>query len=106
MANRYACTMPPASARKATRPWPRNSWIEKAPPEAPPEAPPAAMPVAKQFGLGRGLGALIPEPEIAAAISDAMPKPELSGEAATAVASDRTLPIAKLKANPEQPRRS
>jgi ParB family transcriptional regulator, chromosome partitioning protein len=62
--------------------------------------------VAKQFGLGRGLGALIPEPEIAAAISDAIPKAEFSEEVSTAVASDRTLPLSKIRPNPEQPRRS
>jgi ParB family chromosome partitioning protein len=60
--------------------------------------------MAKQFGLGRGLGALIPEPEVAAAVID-MPPP--SGESGAVSAEGlRTLPLAKLKANPEQPRRS
>jgi ParB family transcriptional regulator, chromosome partitioning protein len=44
--------------------------------------------MAKQFGLGKGLGALIPESEEA--------PPE----------GLRTLPLARLRPNPEQPRRS
>jgi len=60
--------------------------------------------MAKQFGLGRGLGALIPEPEVAAAVIE---RPASGAEAGTALAGDvKTLPLAKLKPNPEQPRRS
>jgi ParB family chromosome partitioning protein len=62
--------------------------------------------VAKQFGLGKGLGALIPEPEIAAAIADGAPQTNQAGEAIAPPPSDRSLPLSKLKPNPEQPRRS
>ena len=47
--------------------------------------------MAKQFGLGKGLGALIP---------DSDNDQPASGEGV------RTLPLAQLRANPEQPRRS
>jgi ParB family chromosome partitioning protein len=52
--------------------------------------------MAKQFGLGKGLGALIPESD-------------LSEEAATGAGSVEgvtSLPLASLRPNPEQPRRS
>jgi len=45
--------------------------------------------------LGKGLGALIPEPEIAVAIADGSPLEGLC-----------TIPLAELKPNPEQPRRN
>jgi ParB family transcriptional regulator, chromosome partitioning protein len=54
--------------------------------------------MAKQFGLGKGLGALIPEPEIAAAIAE--------GNAPAGFEGMRNLPLASLRPNPEQPRRS
>ncbi len=57
--------------------------------------------MAKQFGLGRGLGALIPEPEVAAAVIDS---PQPSGGAAAE--GLKTLPLARLRPNPEQPRRT
>jgi ParB family transcriptional regulator, chromosome partitioning protein len=59
--------------------------------------------VAKQFGLGKGLGALIPEPDIAAVLADGQ-----DAAAARAAAGEgvRKLPLTKLKPNPEQPRRS
>jgi ParB family chromosome partitioning protein len=60
--------------------------------------------VAKQFGLGKGLGALIPEPEVAAAIVDRQGTGEDSGvQQAQGV---RTILLAKLQPNPEQPRRT
>ena len=49
----------------------------------------------KQFGLGKGLGALIPDTDI----EDAA----LGGSTAEGV---RTLPLSRLKANPDQPRRT
>jgi ParB family transcriptional regulator, chromosome partitioning protein len=58
--------------------------------------------MAKQFGLGRGLGALIPEPEVAAAVIDS---PLPAGGAAFAEGL-KSLPLARLRPNPEQPRRS
>jgi ParB family transcriptional regulator, chromosome partitioning protein len=60
--------------------------------------------MAKQFGLGKGLGALIPEPEVAAAVVD-RPLPG-SGDGPFSVEGLVTLPLAKLRPNPEQPRRS
>jgi ParB family transcriptional regulator, chromosome partitioning protein len=86
--------------------------------------------MAKQFGLGKGLGALIPEPEVAEAIFDrpigsAAPAPGPAAPAvqtvfgsavnvapsgasvgAAPVEGMRTLPLAALKPNPDQPRRS
>jgi|WetSurMetagenome_2_1015567.scaffolds.fasta_scaffold294160_2 ParB family transcriptional regulator, chromosome partitioning protein len=50
--------------------------------------------MAKQFGLGKGLEALIPEPEIAQAVG---------GEGADGV---RTVPVDRLRPNPDQPRRT
>lgn len=52
--------------------------------------------MAKQFGLGKGLGALIPEPEIAFA----------AGEGLDEAGGVRTIPLSKLRPNPDQPRRS
>ena len=60
--------------------------------------------MAKQFGLGRGLEALIPEPEVAAAVIDS-PTPAAESVAVPAEGL-KTLPLAKLRPNPEQPRRS
>jgi ParB family chromosome partitioning protein len=57
--------------------------------------------MARQFGLGKGLGALIPEPEVVAAIVDS---PALPG--AVNAEGLKTLPLGKLRPNPEQPRRS
>jgi ParB family chromosome partitioning protein len=51
----------------------------------------------KQFGLGRGLGALIPEPE---------PVPLVLGPNDEARDGILRLPLEKLKPNPEQPRKS
>ncbi len=51
--------------------------------------------MAKQFGLGKGLGALIPDSEIS--IPDAGTAP---GEGV------RTLPLTQLRPNPDQPRRT
>ena len=63
--------------------------------------------MAKQFGLGRGLGALIPEPEVAQAVVD-RPLPEAGavpgGQAA--IEGFKILPLAALRPNPDQPRRS
>jgi ParB family chromosome partitioning protein len=59
--------------------------------------------MAKQFGLGKGLGALIPEPEVAATIVD---RPISSGEPAVSNEGLKTLPLSKLRPNPEQPRRN
>jgi ParB family chromosome partitioning protein len=60
--------------------------------------------MAKQFGLGKGLGALIPEPEVAAAVIDGS---TASGEGGAVSAEGlMTVPLAKLRPNPEQPRRS
>jgi ParB family transcriptional regulator, chromosome partitioning protein len=61
--------------------------------------------MAKQFGLGRGLGALIPEPEVAAAVVDRPLGPAGAGPGASAEGL-LSLPLAKLRPNPEQPRRS
>jgi ParB family transcriptional regulator, chromosome partitioning protein len=58
--------------------------------------------VAKQFGLGKGLGALIPDSEIMAAVVD---RPGAAPPGA-AVEGLRSLPLGLLKPNPEQPRRS
>jgi len=52
--------------------------------------------MAKQFGLGKGLGALIPEPDIA----------QVLGETSEGGDGVRTLPIGKLRPNPDQPRRT
>jgi ParB family transcriptional regulator, chromosome partitioning protein len=60
--------------------------------------------VAKQFGLGKGLGALIPEPEVVAAVVDRPLSP--GGAGAASVEGLMTLPLAKLRPNPEQPRRN
>ncbi len=49
--------------------------------------------MAKQFGLGKGLGALIPESE-------------MESVAEGGAGGIRTLPIGKLRPNPDQPRRS
>jgi ParB family chromosome partitioning protein len=80
--------------------------------------------MAKQFGLGKGLGALIPEPEVAEAIFDrpiepAVPAPGIAAPAAVSAAAPmrtvagaapieglKTLPLTALKPNPDQPRRS
>lgn len=51
--------------------------------------------MAKQFGLGKGLGALIPESEIDSQAAD--------GASGGGIV---TLPIGKLRPNPDQPRRS
>ena len=61
--------------------------------------------MAKQFGLGKGLGALIPDTDILAAVVDKGP----SGAAAEATQGAEglaTLPLSKLRPNPDQPRRS
>jgi ParB family transcriptional regulator, chromosome partitioning protein len=58
--------------------------------------------LAKQFGLGKGLGALIPEPEIAAVID----RPVSEAASARQPEGMRILPLSKLKPNPEQPRRT
>jgi ParB family chromosome partitioning protein len=67
--------------------------------------------MAKQFGLGKGLGALIPEPELAQAIVDrpldaASELPGGSSEPTTPLEGLKTLPLAALRPNPDQPRRS
>jgi ParB family transcriptional regulator, chromosome partitioning protein len=63
--------------------------------------------MAKQFGLGKGLGALIPEPEVAQAIVDRpLPAAGASPAASAAIEGLKTLPLAALKPNPDQPRRS
>jgi len=51
--------------------------------------------MAKQFGLGKGLGALIPESDL-----------EDSGQGGRADQGVLSLPLAALRPNPEQPRRS
>jgi ParB family transcriptional regulator, chromosome partitioning protein len=51
--------------------------------------------MAKQFGLGKGLGALIPDSEI-----------ENIAHSEAAVEGVSTLPLSRLKANPDQPRRT
>jgi len=53
--------------------------------------------VAKQFGLGKGLGALIPEPE---------PVPLSGGVGDEARDGVLRLPLGKLRPNPDQPRKS
>jgi ParB family transcriptional regulator, chromosome partitioning protein len=62
--------------------------------------------MAKQFGLGKGLGALIPEPEVAAAIIDSPPAGSSSGALPARVEGLKTLPLSRLRPNPDQPRRS
>jgi ParB family chromosome partitioning protein len=71
--------------------------------------------MAKQFGLGKGLGALIPEPEAAQAIVDRPPdaasfpdaRPSAGADASPAALEGlRKLPLSALKPNPDQPRRS
>jgi ParB family chromosome partitioning protein len=66
--------------------------------------------MAKQFGLGKGLGALIPEPEIAVAIAEGAPSSQVEGSASSGaglpLAGLCTVPLTELKPNPEQPRRS
>ena len=61
--------------------------------------------MAKQFGLGKGLGALIPDSDVIAAIVE---KP--AGEAASAATVRPegfvNLPISRLRPNPDQPRRT
>jgi ParB family transcriptional regulator, chromosome partitioning protein len=57
--------------------------------------------VAKQFGLGKGLGALIPDSEITAAVVD-----RSAQDVAPPLEGMRILPLSKLRPNPEQPRRS
>jgi ParB family transcriptional regulator, chromosome partitioning protein len=52
--------------------------------------------MAKQFGLGKGLGALIPEPDIA----------QVLGEGAEALDGVRKVSVDKLRPNPDQPRRT
>jgi ParB family transcriptional regulator, chromosome partitioning protein len=52
--------------------------------------------MAKQLGLGRGLGALIPEPDIA----------QVLGEGAEGSDGVKNLPIDRLRPNPDQPRRT
>lgn len=51
--------------------------------------------MAKQFGLGKGLGALIPESDMESVANDGVPGDGI-----------RKLPIGKLRPNPDQPRRS
>ena len=51
--------------------------------------------MAKQFGLGKGLGALIPDNDI-----------EDVALGVTTAEGVRTLPLSRLKANPDQPRRT
>jgi ParB family chromosome partitioning protein len=51
--------------------------------------------MAKQFGLGKGLGALIPDSEL-----------EDTAPGGAPVEGVRTLPLSRLKANPDQPRRN
>jgi ParB family transcriptional regulator, chromosome partitioning protein len=58
--------------------------------------------MAKQFGLGKGLGALIPDSELAAVVDR-----NISGEAGARPSEGmRTLPLGLLRPNPDQPRRS
>lgn len=52
--------------------------------------------MAKQLGLGKGLGALIPEPDIA----------QVLGESAEGADGVKNLPIDRLRPNPDQPRRT
>ncbi len=51
--------------------------------------------MAKQFGLGKGLGALIPDTDI-----------EEIARGGTTAEGVRTLPLSRLKPNPDQPRRT
>jgi ParB family chromosome partitioning protein len=58
--------------------------------------------MAKQFGLGKGLGALIPEPEVAATVVD---RPLPFGESRPHRRTEDCC-LSPSSANPEQPRRS
>jgi ParB family chromosome partitioning protein len=62
--------------------------------------------VAKQFGLGKGLGALIPDSDLLAAIVDKPSASETRAGSKERAEGLTTLPISALRPNPEQPRRS
>jgi ParB family transcriptional regulator, chromosome partitioning protein len=62
--------------------------------------------MAKQFGLGKGLGALIPDSEVAAVVVERSPSGDASATVLPPLPGLRTLPLARLRPNPEQPRRS
>jgi ParB family chromosome partitioning protein len=61
--------------------------------------------MAKQFGLGKGLGALIPDTDILAAVVEKGPSGAIA-EATQVTEGLATLPISKLRPNPDQPRRT
>jgi ParB family transcriptional regulator, chromosome partitioning protein len=64
--------------------------------------------MAKQFGLGKGLGALLPDSEVAAAVVERLPVAQGSAEAVAAPSLQgvRVLPLSKIRPNPDQPRRT